>query len=87
MRSRPWPKHWRSIDQLLEGHPGEFLDVALFGQSMSDRAFMVRQAERLVKSPKLTREQRAHLETVWLADDHGGDRRTPAPSTQFAAAA
>jgi len=58
--------HFRPIDYLVKAWPEEYCDAVPTGETMSDRAFMRRLAVRLVKSPKLTREQRATIEQRWL---------------------
>lgn len=62
------PLKWRPIDHLLKTTPDEYCDVALPGQDMSDRVFMLQQAERIVRSPRLSRTERDAIERVWLAE-------------------
>jgi len=66
MRSNPVA--WTAADYLTRTRPDEFCEVAPPGATISDRHFMRQQAARIIRSPKLAREQRATIERVWLSD-------------------
>ena len=59
---------WTAVDHFTRTRPDEYCDVPPPGQSTSDRVFMQQQAERIVRSPKISREDRAIIERVWLGE-------------------
>ena len=59
---------WTAIDHFIRTRPDEYCDVPPPGESLSDRVFMLQQAERIVKSPRISREDRATIERVWLSE-------------------
>ena len=59
---------WSTIDFLTKTWPDEYCDVAGEGQGMSDRVFMLQQAARIVRSPRLSREDRRRVEERSLVE-------------------
>jgi hypothetical protein len=65
-----------TLETLLQGHPGEYVEIPHGDQVESDRHHMTTVARRWATNPHLTDEERERIRVVWLDSqephDHEG---------------
>lgn len=59
-----------TLELLLQGGPGEFLDAPIGDQPESDRSAMERCARNWVGNEHLAPDERARIQSVWLDGVH-----------------